>query len=55
MKVLILIFAIIAAVFAVPQYYPGGGFGGGFSGSSSQAGLYLNAVKAVKALILYFF
>jgi hypothetical protein len=53
MKVLLVLFAIIAAVFAVPYGYNpyggyghgyrnpyggfGGGFGGGFSGSSASA------------------
>lgn len=44
MKFLIVLFALIAAAFAAPQFYPGGGFGhggGGFgaSGSAAQAGL----------------
>lgn len=39
MKFLIVLFALIAAVFAAPQFYPGGGFGGGgFGGSAAQAG-----------------
>lgn len=38
MKFLVVLFAILAAAMALPQFYPGfGGGGGGFSGSSSNA------------------
>lgn len=37
MKFLVVLFAILAAAFAVPQFYPGGG-GFGASGSAANAG-----------------
>lgn len=38
MKFLIVLFALIVATFAAPQFYPGGFGGGGFGGSAAQAG-----------------
>lgn len=37
MKFIIVLFALIAAAFALPQFYQGGGFGGGGFGASGSA------------------